>query len=284
MRLAIVDQNQPARDSLAQWLGIQATTTGQVPQILSFSTIREVLPFVPSLDMIWLEATPGLRDDVAAIRASSRSLGGNLRPVIVLLTGQSDPMVAAFALAARLIAAERNSVDGVRHAYCTAALMLEDGPPQLKQVITHTCPTGPNGPCLWGEAITDISFSARTLVPIRLRIANAPAVTLDYLSRAVPPGRPQAIEGILAGISRSLFHSFWLAQVRHESVCEAAKLFGISLGSCKVCTTFLIEVEALGKRHAQLFEQSLLFCRWSGNPSEPDLTAVGGRQHDVGAV
>ena len=43
-----------------------------------------------------------------------------------------------------------------------------------------------------------------------------------------------------------------LAQVRHEAVRNWGKCFQISLGDGRVCTTFEIQIEALGQYHSKL--------------------------------
>ncbi|MGI9102199.1 MAG: hypothetical protein ACR2IF_07115 [Terriglobales bacterium] len=215
MRFAIVDRNRITRASLAEWLQIQDLAGPEdhsKNQIFTYGTAEDVLRLVPTLDAVWLEVTENVHRDVRAIRKRSRIIGDNPRPVVVLLTDRPDPAVTAFAVVNHLLTVETSNIADLVNSYHAVALLLKNDPPQPEQIFRHTCTTGPNGPCLRGEAVAEVSLVVNTLVPLPMKIARTPAVVYDFMSLAVPPGRPQSIDSILVRLPRSQFHSFWLCE------------------------------------------------------------------------
>src|SRR5271157_6644928 len=75
-----------------------------------------------------------------------------------------------------------------------------------------------------------------------------------------------------------------LAQVRHETGQDWAKPFRISLGSRQVYTTCAVVFEVVWKAQLELMKQGFLLGRGFRNTAQSNLTAVGSRQYDVGAL
>src|SRR5258708_229135 len=75
-----------------------------------------------------------------------------------------------------------------------------------------------------------------------------------------------------------------LTQVRHGKGRDSVKPFRISSGYAKVYTTFLVELKMPGKADAEPIQQFLLLGSWLRDSAKPDLMAVGGGQHDIGAL
>src|SRR5271157_5855373 len=85
-----------------------------------------------------------------------------------------------------------------------------------------------------------------------------------------------------AGKARS--YGDCLAQVRHETGQDWAKPFRISLGSRQVYTTCAVVFEVVWKAQLELMKQGFLLGRGFRNTAQSNLTAVGSRQYDVGAL
>jgi len=75
-----------------------------------------------------------------------------------------------------------------------------------------------------------------------------------------------------------------LTEVRHEEGWNWAKCFRITSHYGWVCTTFEVEIEALGNRDPQLIEKLLLFSARSGHTSQANLAPVGCGQHNVSTL
>ena len=52
----------------------------------------------------------------------------------------------------------------------------------------------------------------------------------------------------------------------------------------RVCTTFHVKTESLGKADSEVVQQRLLLSSWLGDAPQTDLTTIGGGQDDVGTL
>lgn len=140
MRFAIVDRNQVTRKLLSEWLRAQVVLSPQDQDsnwIFEFATAQEVLELVPTLDVLWLGATPSVRQDIDEIRARSGVVGVSPRPVVVLIIDKDDLASRALAADRQLILLESVAVRSFLASYRIVELLL-DGPAQPEQVFRHT--------------------------------------------------------------------------------------------------------------------------------------------------
>jgi hypothetical protein len=114
---------------------------------------------------------------------------------------------------------------------------------------------------------------APDLEPERRRFGT----TSSELQRLSAWLRAQGVEEAVMESTAQYWKPVWfeLAQVRHEKGPRSANWCGISLGCGRVCTTFLIKVEAVGNVDTEPVKKRPLLVSEGGNTPQADLAAVG---------